>query len=397
MLKYLPMEMYETYAIIAITCISLLITVLYNINKKNTYNFRGKNELKFLIYALITVFVFKELQYIFTFLFKKSVIEIVFVESLFIALYYVVYFLPIIAVTLYFFACINRKINTIQYFLLFLPLIIMVILSITSLFTPCLYSVAPNGDLIYGPAYLYLPIVSLCYMIFDIILTVKYKERLEKGCFETFIPIFIAPFLALLFSYFLIFGLGKQNMSLIWIALVVALTIHYFNFIEEILSTTDSLTMLPNKQRLVNYLEKLLRSKKREDVYGIMLDLDNFKNINDNYGHTIGDVALKDAANILLRSASKNSFTARFAGDEFVVLISSKNNEEINDFIKNLEFQMNKFNKENTKQLYEINFSYGYFLFKKDENYDITTFLKIIDQNMYEDKRNKKESIEKQN
>ena len=66
------MEMFESYAFIAVTCICLLVTVLISVTKKNTIKFRGRKELKLLIYSLIGVFVFKELQYIFTFLYKNS-------------------------------------------------------------------------------------------------------------------------------------------------------------------------------------------------------------------------------------------------------------------------------------------------------------------------------------
>src|SRR5574344_2198019 len=99
------MEMFESYAFIAVTCICLLVTALISVTKKNTIKFRGRKELKLLIYSLIGVFVFKELQYIFTFLYKNSIINNLFVESLFICFYYIVYPLPIIAVTYYLFAC----------------------------------------------------------------------------------------------------------------------------------------------------------------------------------------------------------------------------------------------------------------------------------------------------
>lgn len=386
------MEMFESYAFIAVTCICLLITVLISVTKKNTIKFRGKKELKFLIYSLIGVFVFKELQYIFTFLYKNSIINNLFVESLFICFYYIVYPLPIIAVTYYLFACIDKKFKIYERIILLLPAFIMMVLSIISLFVPCLYSVSKEGDLIYGPLYFYLPLMSFGLMIFDIIFCVAYKEKLEKGCFQTFIPIFVAPFIALLFSYFLIFVLQRKNFSLIWIAMTLTLTIHYFTYILEIISTTDSLTDLANKQRLITYLNNILHSKKRDNIYGIMLDLDDFKAINDNYGHTIGDIALQDATKILIKSVPENTFISRFAGDEFVILISSKDINSIEEFENNLKQQEDYFNNLNNKSFYKIHFSYGYFEFKKDENYDVSTFLKIIDKNMYENKRSKKQN-----
>ena len=97
-----------------------------------------------------------------------------------------------------------------------------------------------------------------------------------------------------------------------------------------------------------------------------MLDLDDFKAINDNYGHTIGDIALQDAAKILIKSVPENTFISRFAGDEFVILISSKNINSIEEFENNLKEQENYFNNLNDKSFYKIHFSYGYFEFKRN-------------------------------
>lgn len=380
--------MYESYGIISATCIAILITVIVNIIKKDKFTFRGKVELKWLIYSLIVVFISKELQYIFTYLYSSRIIPYKIFQTIFISLYYIVYSLPLVTITCYLFKCIGKKLTKLKFFFLITPALIMVILSVMSIFVPLIFSVSDEGVLLYGPLYPYLAIMSFGYMILDIFCAVKFKDRLEKGCFITFISMFIAPFGALLVFYVIIFILQEQSMSLIWIALVITLTIHYFSFIQEILVTTDRLTSLPSKDRLINYLDILLRSKKRENIYGIMLDLDHFKDINDTHGHTVGDVALKKAADLLVSISPSEAFVSRFAGDEFVIIYSSNDEKFIEGFEKSLKEKEAEFN--NSKEnAFALNFSFGYFLFDKKEEYDVSTFLKIIDKNMYENKRNK--------
>ena len=56
-----------------------------------------------------------------------------------------------------------------------------------------------------------------------------------------------------------------------------------------------------------------------------MIDVNDFKNINDIYGHTIGDNVLKDVSRILLSSANFEDYVCRFGGDEFFVILESTN------------------------------------------------------------------------
>ena len=382
------MELFESYAIIAVTCISVLLTILYNVQKKGSQDFRGKRELKNLIFSLVAVFIAKELQYIFTYFYTSSIIPYKVVASIFIALYYIVYATPLVTVTIYLYSCISRNLSKPVIVFLWVPVFIMGILAIISIFTPCLFSVSDEGKLIYGPLYPYLATISFIYMIYDIFVAVKFRFMLEKGSFMTFIPMFIAPFTALLIFYIFIFILKISFMSLIWIAMTITMMIHYFTFIQDKLNTTDQLTHLANKQRLINFIDKVFNSKRREDIYGFMLDLDKFKSINDTYGHDVGDYALFKASEILMKASPSNAFIARYAGDEFIVIIPSSDHQTPGQFAKRLEEEENEFNKSSDGELFNLHFSLGYSFFSKDEKYDTSSFLRIIDQKMYADKRN---------
>lgn len=90
------------------------------------------------------------------------------------------------------------------------------------------------------------------------------------------------------------------------------------------MSMTDKLTQLYNRHFLESAFEKLLFLKGRSGgpkIALIMLDIDDFKKINDQYGHGIGDDVLKIIANILESNTRKTDIVARLGGEEFEVLL----------------------------------------------------------------------------
>ncbi|HSG21555.1 MAG TPA: PocR ligand-binding domain-containing protein [Azonexus sp.] len=86
----------------------------------------------------------------------------------------------------------------------------------------------------------------------------------------------------------------------------------------------DSLTHLPNRRLLNDRLQQAMASSDRSKHYGALmfLDLDNFKPLNDTYGHDAGDLLLIEATDRLKSCVREMDTVARFGGDEFVVMIS---------------------------------------------------------------------------
>ena len=86
----------------------------------------------------------------------------------------------------------------------------------------------------------------------------------------------------------------------------------------------DALTGLPNRLMLSDRINQAMASNKRSGLYGavMFIDLDNFKPLNDAYGHEVGDLLLKDVARRLNESVREMDTVARVGGDEFVVMLS---------------------------------------------------------------------------
>ncbi|WDV07210.1 GGDEF domain-containing protein [Lysinibacillus irui] len=85
----------------------------------------------------------------------------------------------------------------------------------------------------------------------------------------------------------------------------------------------DSLTGIPNRRRMDQTLHELIVNKVPHAI--ILIDLDDFKSINDTYGHTVGDEVLKAFANNMQNIVDEQGLCFRYGGEEFMVILPSRN------------------------------------------------------------------------
>ena len=92
---------------------------------------------------------------------------------------------------------------------------------------------------------------------------------------------------------------------------------------------TDQLTGVFNRTYLMNELEKLNQSERRRTRRALlMLDVDHFKAVNDQYGHLAGDEVVKRLAGVIQSTLREDDFLSRFGGEEFLVVLSDSSAEE---------------------------------------------------------------------
>lgn len=96
----------------------------------------------------------------------------------------------------------------------------------------------------------------------------------------------------------------------------------------------DSLTGIPNRRRMDQTLHELIVNKVPHAI--ILIDLDDFKSINDTYGHTVGDEVLKAFANYMQSSVDEQGLCFRYGGEEFMVILPSKNIDDAIQLAENL-------------------------------------------------------------
>jgi diguanylate cyclase (GGDEF)-like protein/putative nucleotidyltransferase with HDIG domain len=160
-------------------------------------------------------------------------------------------------------------------------------------------------------------------------------------------------------------------------------------------SLTDALTGLPNTRFMFMHLTRELARAERlkTEVSLLVMDLDNFKDINDTYGHHVGDRALREVAGVLRIGIRPYDICVRYAGDEFIVVLSGCSGEEaerkrleLQTAVDSLQFEA----RSGTKLSLAI--SIGAAVFPHDgDSYE--TLLANADSRMYRDKTRRKREI----
>ncbi|MGF1726994.1 diguanylate cyclase domain-containing protein [Photobacterium nomapromontoriensis] len=156
----------------------------------------------------------------------------------------------------------------------------------------------------------------------------------------------------------------------------------------EHLANHDPLTNLANRVKLHQALQTALTQQKTtHEIFAVLfIDLDGFKDVNDNYGHDIGDQVLKIIAEKLRRTVRNSDMVSRLAGDEFVILLSTvKQYITVQQTCQRLFQRICEPMKINDKTL-SVSASIGcYYVNAKDEQ-DIDDILRRADKAMYEAK-----------
>ena len=128
----------------------------------------------------------------------------------------------------------------------------------------------------------------------------------------------------------------------------------------------------------------LSKKEKIEDaLHGIMMDVNDFKEINDTFGHNAGDRAVRWMGEILLKSVPKSAIVIRYSGDEFVALLPDIEEDGVRSVMDEIKSNLDKFNSEG-KEPFALTVSMGYAKFELDDNQE--TFQRKMDDAMYEEK-----------
>lgn len=157
----------------------------------------------------------------------------------------------------------------------------------------------------------------------------------------------------------------------------------------------DSLTGLFNRRYFTETAEKeLARAVKQQSPMAIlMIDIDFFKKLNDNFGHDAGDTALKMFGGLLNKITQNENIACRMGGEEFVILLSDTNTIEAQQFANNLRVKIKELKIiNNGLNIGPITASIGVAMFNNDGK-DITELVKLADQALYQAKANGRDQV----
>lgn len=250
-------------------------------------------------------------------------------------------------------------------------------LLVVNFFVPIVFSIDENN--FYSRTYLYPLYLTIDYLLIVNSLVIYFKAK-AKGGFLKFFPIwvYIVPIIIGGVVQSLFYGISVIPTSIaVSIAGVLA-------SLQNEMIYHDQLTGLFNRHYL-HYLLKKYIDRPKLNITGIMIDLNGFKHINDEFGHAAGDDALLMSARILKSAVNNSGSVIRYAGDEFIILLNTQDDAAIEHRISRIRKRFDEFNKTESKP-YVLSISIGYHKFDtKTESED--TFINVVDSRMYEDKK----------
>jgi diguanylate cyclase (GGDEF)-like protein len=155
------------------------------------------------------------------------------------------------------------------------------------------------------------------------------------------------------------------------------------------LADHDPLTRLLNRRAFVTRLEgEVARALRYKRTFGLVLaDLDDFKQLNDRYGHASGDEALVAFANVLVESLRQPDDAFRIGGDEFAVLLAEATEEDARQVVARVEMLLEKLAAGGEPWAANLSASFGCAACPEDAN-DAQTLFRLADEALYDAKRN---------
>lgn len=173
-------------------------------------------------------------------------------------------------------------------------------------------------------------------------------------------------------------------------ALLYAIERNHSRVLLQQLSFNDELTGLLNRRGFLSMAKQQLKVAQREDWELVLLfaDLDRLKNINDSFGHTEGDKALKVIATILKQTFRTSDLIARLGGDEFIVLALNAPATGVQTMTARLQSNLKHHNTQN--RYYQLSLSMGIAQFDPNKVTSLEEMIVEADKALYENKRKKK-------
>lgn len=274
------------------------------------------------------------------------------------------------------------------------PVGVMVVLTLLTLKYKFFFYIDSEGNYIKGPFYVPMLLGAYSYILAVGIDTMHLLRKKQYYTQRKKIAL-----LASLVVFPLLAGTAQAmftGVSLICFGATIAM-VQVFISLQETRITLDPLTHINNRTRMMQVLEANMTDEKQQ-VYFLMMDLDRFKQINDQYGHLEGDSALIELSHILMRVCGNyDGLLSRYGGDEFAVVMlppAHKDAEaEAKAFCADVNCALAEYNTSSGKP-YKLSVSIGW-ASRSDELNNIPALIAAADSAMYREKAKKHRETKK--
>lgn len=226
-------------------------------------------------------------------------------------------------------------------------------------------------------------LVALSYIIllFDYAVSIVVAVRaVRQNNHVRFLPIlyFVLPCIAGTVLQGLFYGL-----SVGWFCVSLA-----FTFVQMQLNNqnafVDDLSGLYNRKYYQYVIGKLTGSRRCQTISGVMMDINNFKSINDRFGHNVGDEAIRQLGRIISAVITEQDIAFRHAGDEFIIVSTVEDETYVHRLIDALTQNIARLNASSGNP-FELSLAIGYTMCSTSE-LDLDSFLHQMDIMMYREK-----------
>ncbi|MGN0493480.1 MAG: diguanylate cyclase domain-containing protein [Acutalibacteraceae bacterium] len=281
----------------------------------------------------------------------------------------------------------NRK----KTFLWSLPLIVFSLIAVVNPYTEFLFRIDENNLYVRNTGIYFHWIITYFYLVAATVKTVyavfKTKNKFKRQQIIPYLYFIIPPLLASLIQM-LFYGVTASQVGITFSVLLVNIS----SITRQ--NDTDPLTGLNNRNGLNKYIERYLNRGVDVQLFFLMIDINNFKQINDGFGHIVGDCALIDAATVIATACDrspKKLFSCRYGGDEFLIAGIDVEAEDIEELKANLGELL----KTADHRPYRLSFSSGVASGICEDQARVEALIAKADEAMYTEKRLFKEQAAK--
>lgn len=270
-----------------------------------------------------------------------------------------------------------------------LPVLIVIIMLVVNLFVKNIFFI-DEFNLYHQRKMLFLYyVISYSYFIGVIVnfVTTWKKEKRSQQELKKLVILALLPLIALIVQIF------NHRTTLIGVGFTISVLMIFLDSVKSN-STIDELTGI-NNRRAFNISANKLFSDNNNVMFLMLADVNDFKKINDEYGHLMGDRALVDIAFMLkmaIKETKKNYFLARFGGDEFIIVGKYDNEDTIKELIDSIKKEEGLIN--NSNKSYKITMSIGYAI-KNNSHLSVDDLISEADAAMYANKKEIKKKNKK--